>query len=331
MRCHALPSRDGDTLVQDVPRLGCHASRRVAQHQTEYSFGMGEGEPLPDHAAHGKTHEMGALHADTVHEGADVVHHLHEPVGPVGHLAPTVTAGIVAEHAITTLQGRRLGRPHGQIGRERMAQGHRRRIRGTGELVFDGEAVRDDSHPDEILPLLRSATMPAPARTRTWEGPSVLATETAELVPVLQTAIGPVVMISGVGLLLLTMTNRLARVVDRSRMLARQVRETRDEAKEPIRAQLRILKHRAGLIRRAIALATFCVLFAAILIIALFCHRAVQRGHPLAGRSALHSQHGQSHRLDRVLHPGRQLLARGHQARSGRRLGGLIGWYRPAD
>ncbi len=98
----------------------------------------------------------------------------------------------------------------------------------------------------------------------------MLATETAELVPVLQTAIGPVVMISGVGLLLLTMTNRLGRVVDRSRILAHQVREVPDEAKPPIRAQLRILKHRAELIRRAIALAAFCVLFAAILIICLF-------------------------------------------------------------
>jgi hypothetical protein len=98
----------------------------------------------------------------------------------------------------------------------------------------------------------------------------VLATETAELVPVLQTAIGPVVMISGVGLLLLTMTNRLGRVVDRSRILAHQVREARDEAKPPIRAQLRILRHRAELIRRSIALAAFCVLFAAILIISLF-------------------------------------------------------------
>jgi hypothetical protein len=98
----------------------------------------------------------------------------------------------------------------------------------------------------------------------------VLATETAELLPVLQTAIGPVVVISGVGLLLLTMTNRLGRVVDRSRMLAHQVRETDDASKEPIRAQLRILKHRAELIRRAIALAAFCVLFAAVLIICLF-------------------------------------------------------------
>jgi hypothetical protein len=112
--------------------------------------------------------------------------------------------------------------------------------------------------------------MPALARPRTEEGPSLLATETSELVPVLQTAIGPVVMISGVGLLLLTTTNRLGRVVDRSRVLALQVREARDEAKEPIRAQLRILKHRAELIRRAIALAAFCILFAAILIISLF-------------------------------------------------------------
>jgi hypothetical protein len=32
-----------------------------------------------------------------------------------------------------------------------------------------------------------------------------------EIVPVLQVAIGPVILISGVGLLLLTMTNRLSR------------------------------------------------------------------------------------------------------------------------
>ena len=40
-----------------------------------------------------------------------------------------------------------------------------------------------------------------------------------ELVPVLQTAIGPVILISGLGLLLLTMTNRLSKIIDRSREL----------------------------------------------------------------------------------------------------------------
>jgi hypothetical protein len=94
--------------------------------------------------------------------------------------------------------------------------------------------------------------------------------ETTELVPVLQTAVGPVVMISGVGLLLLSMTNRLGRIVDRSRSLARQVRETTDEDRGPIQAQLRILGQRAQVVRRAIALASFCVLFAAVLVISLF-------------------------------------------------------------
>jgi len=41
-----------------------------------------------------------------------------------------------------------------------------------------------------------------------------------ELIPVLQTAIGPVALISGIGLLILSMTNRLGRVIDRGRSLA---------------------------------------------------------------------------------------------------------------
>jgi hypothetical protein len=47
----------------------------------------------------------------------------------------------------------------------------------------------------------------------------------AELIPVLQVAVGPVILVSGVGLLLLTMTNRLARVIDRSRLLYRELRD----------------------------------------------------------------------------------------------------------
>ena len=35
-----------------------------------------------------------------------------------------------------------------------------------------------------------------------------------DLVPILQMAIGPVILISGVGLLLLSMTNRLGRAID---------------------------------------------------------------------------------------------------------------------
>jgi uncharacterized membrane protein YqjE len=94
--------------------------------------------------------------------------------------------------------------------------------------------------------------------------------QTSQLVIVLQQAVGPVVLISGVGLLLLTMTNRLGRIVDRSRALAQQARAATGEEQETVRAQLRILGQRAELVRWAILLAGFCVLFIALLVISLF-------------------------------------------------------------
>ena len=91
-----------------------------------------------------------------------------------------------------------------------------------------------------------------------------------ELVPVLQVAIGPVILISGVGLLLLSMTNRLGRVIDRARMLDRELRPDSKEDPHRNREQLRILAFRARLLRRAIVLASISVLLAACLIISLF-------------------------------------------------------------
>jgi Protein of unknown function (DUF2721) len=92
----------------------------------------------------------------------------------------------------------------------------------------------------------------------------------AELIPVLQVAIGPVILISGVGLLLLTMTNRLGRVVDRSRSLHREMRALPPEERARPAAQLAILIRRGRLVRTAIFLASVSVLLAALLVIALF-------------------------------------------------------------
>ncbi len=91
----------------------------------------------------------------------------------------------------------------------------------------------------------------------------------AQLIPVLQTAIGPMILISGVGLLLLTMTNRLGRTIDRARLLARELATSEAESAK-ISAQLQVLWRRARLIRLAIALASMSALAAAILIILLF-------------------------------------------------------------
>jgi Cu/Ag efflux pump CusA len=92
----------------------------------------------------------------------------------------------------------------------------------------------------------------------------------AGLVPVLQTAIGPVILISGVGLLLLLMTNRLGRIIDRARSLAAARANAPVEARAPIEAQLRILWRRSRLIQAAIALAATSDLAAALLVITLF-------------------------------------------------------------
>ena len=78
------------------------------------------------------------------------------------------------------------------------------------------------------------------------------------------------ILISGVGLLLLSMTNRFGRVVDRSRALAREVRSAAAGDQDRIRGQIQILLRRAHLIRLAITLAAVSLLLAALLIIALF-------------------------------------------------------------
>ena len=91
-----------------------------------------------------------------------------------------------------------------------------------------------------------------------------------ELLPILQIAIGPVVLISGVGLLILSMTNRLGRVIDRGRSLVRELPEIPERSRALVVRQLHILSRRANLLQQAIILAVLCVLFAAVLVITLF-------------------------------------------------------------
>jgi hypothetical protein len=91
-----------------------------------------------------------------------------------------------------------------------------------------------------------------------------------ELIPILQIAIGPVILISGVGLLLLSMTNRLGRAIDRARILRQELRAGVSGDETRTRGQLQILWHRADHIRQAIILSTVSALLAACLIIALF-------------------------------------------------------------
>jgi hypothetical protein len=92
----------------------------------------------------------------------------------------------------------------------------------------------------------------------------------SELIPLLQVAVGPVILISGVGLLLLSLTNRFGRAVDRSRQLIREMREAGEPDRRHLRDQVEVLYRRAHLIQISIILGATSVLFAALLIITLF-------------------------------------------------------------
>lgn len=94
--------------------------------------------------------------------------------------------------------------------------------------------------------------------------------DSAELVKMLQVAVTPAVLISGVGLLLLSMTNRLGRVVDRARLLAKDTRSAPGDMATRYRNQLQMLSRRARLLRLAILAASLSILLAALLILALF-------------------------------------------------------------
>lgn len=92
----------------------------------------------------------------------------------------------------------------------------------------------------------------------------------SQLIPILQTAIGPVILISGVGLLLLTMTNRLGNTISRTRQLDDSLSKINTGDKTKVVAQIQILLKRAHLIRLAILLASASALVVSILIIVLF-------------------------------------------------------------
>jgi len=87
---------------------------------------------------------------------------------------------------------------------------------------------------------------------------------------VIQLAIAPVFLISGMATLLSVLTNRLGRIVDRARVLEAQL-DTLHEAKQP-RAweELMRLSTRARLVNFAITFATVCALLTCITIQTLF-------------------------------------------------------------
>jgi hypothetical protein len=94
-----------------------------------------------------------------------------------------------------------------------------------------------------------------------------------EFIKFLQACITPVALISGVGLLLLTITNRLGRTIDRTRQLVAELNggaAPRSNKREEKKTEIRILYQRSRLLRNSIAAMVISVISSSLIIPNLF-------------------------------------------------------------
>lgn len=94
--------------------------------------------------------------------------------------------------------------------------------------------------------------------------------EPIAFVQILQASIGPFVLISGIGLVLLSMTNRITRPTDLVRRLLAELPNAPKEEHPFLMEELKILGRRCRILRAAIGLAAGAIACAAALVLALF-------------------------------------------------------------
>jgi len=99
----------------------------------------------------------------------------------------------------------------------------------------------------------------------------------SEQIPSLPVAVRPAIQVFGMGTPSLGMTTRLARVIERSRLLHRQLRDNPSLERSFVFAQMRPLTEQARLLQGGVILASVSILLAALLVITL-CLTAVVDG-----------------------------------------------------
>jgi hypothetical protein len=96
---------------------------------------------------------------------------------------------------------------------------------------------------------------------------AIMNIQTGDIGHIIQLAIAPVFLLSGVCTNLIVLTNRLARIIDRSRVLEDRL----DVAySDPYLNELDVLYRRSHLINMSIALSTACGLFVCVIVAMLF-------------------------------------------------------------
>jgi hypothetical protein len=88
---------------------------------------------------------------------------------------------------------------------------------------------------------------------------------------VIQSSLAPVFLISGVGVMLGVLTNRLARIVDRARVWEAEAEKETERATD-LEERLQVLARRARYISSAITMAAVSALLIALVVVALFAN-----------------------------------------------------------
>lgn len=91
-----------------------------------------------------------------------------------------------------------------------------------------------------------------------------------ELGRILQNVVSPVVLISGIGMILLSLTNRYGRVIDRTRILKKEVIKASASEKETIVREINILYRRSRILLLSVSLSVISILFVCLLMIIIF-------------------------------------------------------------
>ena len=91
-----------------------------------------------------------------------------------------------------------------------------------------------------------------------------------EFIQFLQACITPVALISGVGLLLLTITNRLGRTIDRTRQLVVELNNGEVKKRKEKETEIKILYRRSRYLRYSIAAMVISVIYSSLIIPNLF-------------------------------------------------------------
>lgn len=102
--------------------------------------------------------------------------------------------------------------------------------------------------------------------------PQLPTTETAvtEIALIIQLAVAPVFLLAGIGAFLNVCAGRLARIVERARVLEPQLLGSRGTEHDRILEQIRILDRRMGLVSRAISLTVLSAVLTCAVVVLLF-------------------------------------------------------------